>query len=58
MSRAWLRIKHGSAGRFDTPVVLSIVAIALLLVSGWLGGKMVYLGGAGVSAGGDRGTRS
>jgi uncharacterized membrane protein len=53
----WMRLQSGTSGRFDTPVLLSIVAIALLLVSGWLGGKMVYLGGAGVSAGDARGTR-
>ena len=29
---------------------LSIIAIALLLVSGWLGGKMVYEAGVAVSA--------
>jgi uncharacterized membrane protein len=35
-----------------TPLVLSLVAIAMLLVSGWLGGKMVYLAGVGVSTAG------
>jgi uncharacterized membrane protein len=30
------------------PILLSVVAIVLLLVSGWLGGEMVYVHGAGV----------
>ena len=30
---------------------MSLVTILLLLVSGWLGGKMVYEAGVGVSAG-------
>ena len=33
-------------------VTLSVIAIALLLVSGWLGGKLVFIGGVGVE--GDR----
>jgi uncharacterized membrane protein len=32
------------------PLLLSIVSIALLLVSGWLGGKMVYEAGVAVHA--------
>src|SRR4051812_24144721 len=36
---AWLR--HGHEGVGGTPFVLSIIGIALLVVSGWLGGKMV-----------------
>ena len=42
----WARL-----GRADEPgglVWLSLVAILLLLVSGWLGGKMVYEAGVGV----------
>ena len=31
------------------PMTLSVVAILMLLVSGWLGGKMVYLAGVGVT---------
>lgn len=34
-------------------VWLSLVAIALLVVSGWLGGKMVYIHGVAVSAAGE-----
>jgi len=42
---AWLR-KRG--GPDMTPVWLSVIAILMLLVSGWLGGKMVYLHGVAV----------
>jgi len=39
----WMRIRAGDAGAAsNTPVWLSLVAIAMLLVSGWLGGKLVY----------------
>jgi uncharacterized membrane protein len=41
----WLRLQ-GAA--HSTVLWLSIVAIALLVVSGWLGGKMVYEEGVGV----------
>jgi uncharacterized membrane protein len=44
---AWMRA--GSSNNQGTPFVLSIVGILLLLVSGWLGGKMVYEHGVGVS---------
>jgi uncharacterized membrane protein len=36
------------------PVVLSAVAVGLLLVSGWLGGHMVYVYHVAVDAGDDR----
>ena len=39
---AWLRLSGSD------PVWLSVVAILLLLVSGWLGGKMVYRLGVAV----------
>lgn len=45
---AWLRWGEAAAG--GTPLVLSLIAIALLLVSGWLGGKMVYEAGVAVHA--------
>jgi uncharacterized membrane protein len=51
----WLRTKTP-----DNPggyVWLSVVAIAMLVVSGWLGGKMVYLQGVAVSAAGDEAKR-
>jgi uncharacterized membrane protein len=41
---AYLR-KHGG---LDVAVWLSLVAVALLAVSGWLGGKMVYVHGVAV----------
>jgi len=45
---AWLRWDAPVAG--GTTLVLSLLAIALLLVSGWLGGKMVYEAGVAVHA--------
>jgi uncharacterized membrane protein len=45
---AWTRV-HGSFSP-NVSLWLSIVAIALLLVSGWLGGKMVYEAGVAVHA--------
>jgi uncharacterized membrane protein len=40
------------------PFALSLVAILMLLVSGWLGGKMVYLAGVGVTPAEDGATQS
>src|SRR4029079_11897470 len=45
---AWLR--HGNPGDLKIPMALSLIAIVMLLVSGWLGGKLVYEGGVGVEA--------
>jgi uncharacterized membrane protein len=48
----WLR-----SGTPEAPggyVWLSLIAIALLVVSGWLGGKMVYVYGVAVSGVGER----
>jgi uncharacterized membrane protein len=45
---AWLRHQAGGAPG-GLPLTLSVVAIAMLLVSGWLGGKMVYLSKVGVT---------
>jgi uncharacterized membrane protein len=46
----WLRAggptKFGTS--LSTPVVLSIIGVALLFVSGWLGGQMVHVYGVGV----------
>jgi uncharacterized membrane protein len=44
---AWLRLQGGGG---QTPFLLSIVGIGLLVISGWLGGKMVYIHGVAVSA--------
>jgi uncharacterized membrane protein len=46
----WLRastLDIKDAG-MSTPVLLSIVGVALLFVSGWLGGQMVHVYGVGV----------
>ena len=45
---AWTRL--GGTVSPNVSIGLSVLAIALLLVSGWLGGKMVYEGGVGVHA--------
>ena len=44
----WLRVSDpGSIGSsISTPVLLSIVGVALIFVSGWLGGQMVHVYGA------------
>jgi uncharacterized membrane protein len=45
----WLRVSAGDMGASSTGSVwLSVIAIGLLLVSGWLGGKLVYEGGVAV----------
>ena len=46
----WLRVSDpGSIGSsISTPVLLSIVGVALIFVSGWLGGQMVHVYGVGV----------
>ena len=46
---AWLR--HGDPQNLKVPMFLSLVTILLLLVSGWLGGKMVFEAGVGVDTG-------
>jgi uncharacterized membrane protein len=46
---AWVRIASPDAGAGSAWLVwLSVIAIALLVVSGWLGGKMVYRYGVAV----------
>jgi uncharacterized membrane protein len=44
--------RHG--GATTGPILLSVVAVLLLAVSGWLGGEMVYVHGAAVETGGER----
>lgn len=58
---AWMRWGASTTAATGTPLILSVLAIAMLLVSGWLGGKMVYEAGVavhaedtGASAAGDR----
>jgi uncharacterized membrane protein len=46
---AWLR--SGNPQSLKIPMILSLVTILLLLVSGWLGGKMVFEAGVGVNNG-------
>lgn len=45
---AWTRMSGAVSP--NVSLLLSLVAIAMLLVSGWLGGKMVYEAGVAVSA--------
>jgi uncharacterized membrane protein len=49
VANAYLR--HADPQNLGLPFMLSLVAILMLLVSGWLGGKMVYTAGVGVSSG-------
>jgi uncharacterized membrane protein len=44
---AWTRA-GAQPGASKLPLILSVVTILMLLVSGWLGGKMVYEAGVGV----------
>jgi uncharacterized membrane protein len=44
-------MRHAEINPGGTPFVLSLIGIAMLAVSGWLGGKMVYEAGVGVSGG-------
>ena len=47
---AWLRAGDQTAVG-GTPFFLSLIGVALLAVSGWLGGKLVFEAGVGVSGG-------
>lgn len=42
-------MRHGNPQELKLPMILSFVTILLLLVSGWLGGKMVYEAGVAVT---------
>jgi uncharacterized membrane protein len=44
---AWMR--RSDPNSLNVPTILSLVTIGLLLVSGWLGGKMVFEAGVGVN---------
>jgi uncharacterized membrane protein len=50
VANAYLRRNSHDEAASGVPLLLSVVAILLLLVSGWLGGKMVYEAGVGVHA--------
>jgi len=43
-------LRHVDPQNLGLPFGLSVIAILMLLVSGWLGGKMVYMAGVGVTA--------
>ena len=45
---AWMRTGSADNAPSSLCVLLSLVAILLLLVSGWLGGKLVYIYGVAV----------
>ena len=49
VGNAWMR--HGNPEALKVPMILSLVTILMLLVSGWLGGKMVFEAGVGVGGG-------
>lgn len=51
-ANAWMR--HGDPQTLKVPMILSFVTILMLLVSGWLGGKMVFEAGVGVDTGAPR----
>ena len=42
-------MRQASPMNLTIPMLLSLVALCLLIVSGWLGGKMVFEAGVGVS---------
>ena len=44
-------MRHAEVNPGGTPFVLSLIGIAMLAVSGWLGGKLVFEAGVGVSGG-------
>jgi uncharacterized membrane protein len=44
-------MRHADVNPGGTPFVLSLIGIAMLVASGWLGGKLVYEAGVGVSGG-------
>jgi len=46
---AWLR--SGNPQSLQLPMLLSLITVLMLLVSGWLGGKMVFEAGVGVDTG-------
>jgi uncharacterized membrane protein len=44
-------LRHNDPVNLKLPMILSLVTVGLLLVSGWLGGKMVFEAGVGVDTG-------
>jgi uncharacterized membrane protein len=47
----WMRLS--TPGDLKVPIWLSVIAIGLLVISGWLGGKMVYVHGIAVDTSAD-----
>ena len=43
---AWMRLRQPES--LGTPMLLSAIGLGLLVISGWLGGKLVYEHGVGV----------
>ena len=48
----WLRLKRAPGD--SLPIILSAIGVALIIISGWLGGEMVYVRGVGVKPPPDR----
>ncbi|MFZ3322697.1 MAG: DUF2231 domain-containing protein [Usitatibacter sp.] len=44
-------LRHNNSQDLKLPMLLSLITIGMLLVSGWLGGKMVFEAGVGVNSG-------
>jgi uncharacterized membrane protein len=42
----WLRMRRAPGD--NLPITLSVVGVLLILISGWLGGELVYVRGVGV----------
>ncbi len=42
-------LRYSSPQNLKVPMFLSVIALCLLVVSGWLGGKMVFEAGVGVN---------
>ncbi len=51
----WLRVN--GADSHGTPLLLSVVAVGILSISGWLGAEMVHKHGVGVDTGTEPGRR-
>jgi uncharacterized membrane protein len=51
----WLRTRPGVDA--NVPLILSVVGVALLAVSGWLGGELVYVHGVGVEGASESSSR-
>jgi len=50
----WLRM-HRAPGD-DLPIILSAIGVALIIISGWLGGELVYVRGVAVKQPPDQST--